>query len=407
MIRANDSEDSNGDDYNSNPRTRSTGIKRKSSFLDTVNSIVAKHTRSINSSSSSAPRKERNNQVENPDVATVHSNTITHKKKSIDNSSSSAPRKERNNQVENPDVATVHSTTITHKKKSFQERFLELMDYESEYGHCMVPSTKNGQYYSLGTWCNEMRRTYRNIKKNNKEHSTLTAENIQRLEEIGFKWNISKSFGDHFRDLKEFKQNNGHCNVPTNSSLNEWAKKMRQAYRKIKKGEKPVSKLTEDNIKRLDNIGFNWSIDQKFRSFDVHFKELVEYKAEHGDCNVPCGPGELNSLGQWCSKLRQSYKKITNGEKPIYNLTPLNIIQLERIGFKLTIMKKTFDDNFKDLMRFKSKHGHCNVKARDGSLGIWCAQIRFSYKQTKSGKAQSRYQMSKKDVERLKEAEFF
>lgn len=128
----------------------------------------------------------------------------------------------------------------------------------------------------------------------------------------------------------------------------------------------------------------------------------MEYKAKHGDFNVPFG----SALGQWRSKLRQSYKNITNGEKPIYDVTPLQIIQLKNIGFKLTIMKKTFDDNFKDLIRFKSKHGHCNVKARDGSIGTWCAQIRFSYKQIKSGKVQTRYQLSKKDVERLKEAKF-
>jgi len=377
MIRANDSEDSNGDDYESNPRTRSMGIKRKSSFLDMVNSIVAKRTRSINNSSSSAPRKERNNQVGNPDVATVYSNTITH------------------------------------KNKSFQERFLELTDYESEHGHCVVPSTENGQHYSLGRWCNEMRKTYRNMKKNNKEHSTLTTGNIQRLEDIGFTWNGYKSFDDYFRDLKEFKQNNGHCNVPNHSVLNQWSKKMRLAYSKIKKGEKPVSKLTEGNIKRLDSIGFNWSIDKYFRTFDDHFKELEEYKAKHGDCNVPYGTGEFNSLCRWCSKLRQAYKKITNGEKPIYDLTPLKIIQLEKIGFKLTITKRRFDwkrrfdDKFKDLMRFKSKHGHCNVMTRDGSLGTWCAALRCSYKEIKSGKAQSRYQLSKKDVERLEEAEFF
>lgn len=109
MNRPNDSsEDINDDDYESNPPTRSTGLKRNSSFLNMVNSIVAKWTRSINNSSSSAPRKEGNNQARNPDVATVHSNTSTK------------------------------------KNKSFQEQLLELMDYKSEYGHCMLPSTKNG-----------------------------------------------------------------------------------------------------------------------------------------------------------------------------------------------------------------------------------------------------------------------
>lgn len=85
-----------------------------------------------------------------------------------------------------------------------------------------------------------MRRTYRNIKKNNEKHLTLTAKNIQRLEEIGFKWKISKSFYDHFRDQHEFKENNGHCDIPNYSILNKWSKKMRQAYMKIKKGEKLV-----------------------------------------------------------------------------------------------------------------------------------------------------------------------
>ena len=48
--------------------------------------------------------------------------------------------------------------------KTFDERLEDLMAFKSEYaGHCNVPTTnsRNKKQYSLGFWCNTMRKSYK------------------------------------------------------------------------------------------------------------------------------------------------------------------------------------------------------------------------------------------------------
>ena len=40
-----------------------------------------------------------------------------------------------------------------------------------------------------------------------------------------------------------------------------------------------------ERIEQLESIGFAW--DPREQAWDTRFKELVEYKKEHGNCNVP------------------------------------------------------------------------------------------------------------------------
>ena len=48
----------------------------------------------------------------------------------------------------------------------------------------------------------------------------LSKADIQRLENAGFEWNLSKkvSFDERLKDLMAFKAEFGHCNVPLTRS---------------------------------------------------------------------------------------------------------------------------------------------------------------------------------------------
>ena len=50
------------------------------------------------------------------------------------------------------------------------------------------------------------------------------------------------------------------------------------------------------------------------KTFDDRIKDLQAFKEEHGHCNVTLSKSDKNakykSLGNWCSNIRQSYKKI-------------------------------------------------------------------------------------------------
>ncbi len=84
----------------------------------------------------------------------------------------------------------------------------------------------------------------------------------------------SKTFEEHFENLVEFKAKYGHCNVPhrykENPSLGNWCNNIRTSWRIMKDGGTPSSyKLTMDQIRRLDEIGFRWRVYSNRQAFRI------------------------------------------------------------------------------------------------------------------------------------------
>jgi len=178
---------------------------------------------------------------------------------------------------------------------SFDERFTDLMGFKQKFGHCNVPRTKSGEYKSLGEWCSNLRKAYKKIQKRETPNIILTQENIQQLDDAGFKWNVSIStsmtFDERYAELIKFKEKAGHCNVPQTKSdgyqsLGRWCSKLRVSYKKIQKSEIPNRKLTQEMTHQLDDAGFNWSVST-CRTFEERYAELMKYKLKVGHCNVP------------------------------------------------------------------------------------------------------------------------
>jgi len=73
-------------------------------------------------------------------------------------------------------------------RASQRTRFKELIEYKAKHGDCFVPDNY-GPNKQLGTWVNTQRRQYRFLQQG--KHSQMTEERINKLEEIGFKWDAS------------------------------------------------------------------------------------------------------------------------------------------------------------------------------------------------------------------------
>jgi hypothetical protein len=245
-------------------------------------------------------------------------------------------------------VSAVAAATRVHKgkKRTFDERFKDLMAFKAEVGHCNVPTTRssNNKHYSLGWWCSDMRRSYKTIKEEGGvPRCKLSKADIQRLENAGFEWNLSKkvSFDERLKDLMAFKAEFGHCNVPATKSRNrkyyslgKWCDNRRLSYKCIKEGRSPKCKLSKADIQRLENAGFEWNLHTKF---DEHLRDLMAFKAEFGHCNVTKTRSRDNkhySLGKWCYSIRMSYKAIKKGGMPSYKLSKGDIKRLEETGFE-------------------------------------------------------------------------
>ena len=108
--------------------------------------------------------------------------------------------------------------------------------------------------------------------------------------------------------------------------------------------------------------------------WNARFKELLSYRAGHGDCDVSTRQGKL---GAWVSKQRKTYLA--------GSLAQDRIDRLDSIGFKWTLKDPNvpWETRFEELVQYKAKHGHCNVPRSQGQLGNWANNQRAMYKKGK------------------------
>lgn len=151
-----------------------------------------------------------------------------------------------------------------HRFKPFHEekwtcRYKELLIFHREHGHSAVPHTypKNPQ---LARWVKRQRRQYKLLKDG--RPSTMTADRLELLNSTGFVWDSHDvNWREKLDSLSVFRQEHGHCNVPSNykdKKLATWVKCQRRQYKLYWDG-KP-SAMTPDRIAQLERSGFEWEI---------------------------------------------------------------------------------------------------------------------------------------------------
>jgi len=135
------------------------------------------------------------------------------------------------------------------RENLWEEGYKHLVAYKGEFGDCLV--VIKGQYcnYNLGTWVSNQR-----VKED-----TLAPERLNRLNKIGFVWNILEyKWEEGFKCLAAYKEEHGDCLVKSSSQyrdyrLGGWVGRQRTNQ----------DKLTLEQIKRLDTLGFVWKTRKK------------------------------------------------------------------------------------------------------------------------------------------------
>jgi hypothetical protein len=97
------------------------------------------------------------------------------------------------------------------------------------------------------------------------------------------------------------------------------------------------------------------------------YKELIAYKQKHGDCNAP---GHSGSLGNWVGEQRKKYCKGA--------LSKEHKTKLDNIGFAFKLTPPWIS-RYKELVKYKESHGHCNVPCSHETLGGWISYQRTKY----------------------------
>ena len=138
---------------------------------------------------------------------------------------------------------------------AWKARFDELLCYKEMNGHCKVP-TEWPENPVLGRWVGQQRQK--------KKSGTLHPKREELLNSIDFDWGFTRDLGGvslnnlwelRYAQLVEFKNQNGHCNVPYNYTehrqLGTWVGNQRTNYK--------AGKLSPERQRLLETLGFVWS----------------------------------------------------------------------------------------------------------------------------------------------------
>ena len=220
-----------------------------------------------------------------------------------------------------------------------------LQRFHKREGHCRVPQRSHEFGLDLGRWVNRQRST----------KEGLTPDQIKRLDNLGFSWDPrAEQWEEGFAALQKFRKREGHCRVPTGSqefglNLGSWVGTQRSQKKR----------LTPDQIKRLDSLGFSW--DPIAEQWEEGFAALQKFHRREGHCRVPQRSHEFGlNLGSWVNRQRSTKE----------DLTPDKIKRLDNLGFNWDPIAEQWEEGFAALQKFHKREGHCRVPQRSHEFGL-------------------------------------
>jgi hypothetical protein len=288
---------------------------------------------------------------------------------------------------------------------SWSKRLAELQEYRKRFGDCLVPRNWE-ENNKLGRWVDHQRQQYRNRQKGARHY--MPDEKLKKLQDAGFAFtpppHILDQWTQSYNDLVEYKRQHGDCRVPysypANPGLGTWVDTLRTQYWRLKRGR--TSRLTVERIKMLDDLGMEWDspVNEDVTggkvatrgSWETRFEELVAYKQQTGDCNVPNSYAPNKKLGSFVKKQREDYRLYNSGKQTPMN--PERIKRLESINFMWTVVAREYSadswaQRFAELKGFKAAHGHCFVPRlypANQKLAYWVERQRQDYRNRQKGK---------------------
>lgn len=117
-------------------------------------------------------------------------------------------------------------------------------------------------------------------------------------------------------------------------------------------------------------------------TWDIQFNKLKAYKLQHGNCKVPKLYPPDPQLGRWVNT--QRYKNNTR------SLNVAKKAQLQSIDFEWNLRQpnRSWKKWHKELLAYKSQHGHVNVPQRcktNKALGAFVSNLRSEYRKYSKG----------------------
>jgi hypothetical protein len=157
------------------------------------------------------------------------------------------------------------------------------------------------------------------------QEGRMRPDRFQLLEDTDFVWEVDsfdpeaslrqRQWDEMYQHLVEFKETNGHPNVPFSFSqwgLGAWVHTQRKKARS--------GGMEDQRLQRMMEIGLTWDVHDE--QWEEIFTRLEAFKMKYGHCKVRRGDGRL---GEWVNRQRVIYK---NGK-----LKPTRETRLKAVGF--------------------------------------------------------------------------
>lgn len=188
-----------------------------------------------------------------------------------------------------------------YQAEKWQERFNELIEFEQEKKHCLVPHTYPTNP-PLARWVKRQRYQYKLLQEG--KQSSMTQDRIKILEERGFVWDSHEAaWQERLKELLDYKETNENClvpsNYPANPQLATWVKCQRRQYKLYWEGR--PSNMTVERIMVLEKTGFEWELRSSSYS-----KKAAEQEAKALNALIPLeADGEYGLLMDLLSDLSE------------------------------------------------------------------------------------------------------
>ncbi|NOS72040.1 MAG: hypothetical protein HOP33_19195, partial [Verrucomicrobia bacterium] len=254
--------------------------------------------------------------------------------------------------------------------RTWDEMFSELTNFYRLQGHCNVPMDWQANP-ELPHW------VY--LQRVAKRQNSLTADQLRRMDEIGFAWNMHDGDWDamfsklveHLRPMHNGKSRD----VAMSGELRRWTLTQRQLK---KRGE-----LDAEREEELASIGFEW--EPFSAQWGSMLARLHAYHAKRGNCLVPSKWPEDQQLASWVGtqRMRKSEDKLS--AERIAKLDALNFEWRPKQGGG-EIEREPWEKMFAQLQTFHQTTGHASVPqtyAANKKLAWWVTTQRRNCRKQK------------------------
>jgi superfamily II DNA or RNA helicase len=237
------------------------------------------------------------------------------------------------------------------REDQWELSFAALKKFRDREGHCRVAARLVQDGLKLGSWVSKQRLT----------KTLLTPARISRLNALGFSWDpLTDTWEESFAALEAFQKRTGHCRISKKNSgeeglkLSAWASDQRHKR----------TQLTQDQIRRLDALGFSWN--PLFDQWEEAFSALQLFHKRKGHCRVRSDfVVDGIKLGGWVNRQRQNNKHLTLNQ----------VKRLDALGFSWDPHADLWEESYESLLDFHCREKNCNVPlgfvVNGLNLGSW------------------------------------